>query len=121
MAQVHKALERKLHLFKRQKGKCHWCKRQMNHRHLDPLSATLDHVIPRADGGMGILENLVVACKECNERRGRESDIARTQKAKEMRLAVPGTPTEGIQTPTSMQEIDGLPHRAVGNNPLADE
>lgn len=30
---------------------------------------TLDHIIPRRDGGNGHKSNLVIACQPCNERR----------------------------------------------------
>lgn len=33
--------------------------------------ATLDHVIPVKQRGPSSVENLVVACKQCNERKGR--------------------------------------------------
>ena len=53
----------------------------MNRRHLDPLSATLDHYTPRVLGGGGTIDNLVAACKRCNERRGREfqAKMAKTE------------------------------------------
>lgn len=38
----------------------------------DPVSAdlTIDHVIPRCQGGGDDLNNLVVACRSCNSRKG---------------------------------------------------
>ena len=33
-------------------------------------TATLDHVIPKSEGGSNDTENLVLACTECNRRRG---------------------------------------------------
>ena len=72
MTHVWKAKEKREHLRRRQRNRCHWCGEQMNSTFLDPRSVTLDHVIPRADGGGGSTLNLVAACKECNERRGRE-------------------------------------------------
>lgn len=47
----------------------------MNSRHLDPKSCTLDHILARADGGGGNIENLVAACKVCNEKRGLEREM----------------------------------------------
>lgn len=35
-----------------------------------PLYATLDHVVPRAHGGSSEIENLRLACRSCNNRRG---------------------------------------------------
>lgn len=74
MTHVWKAAEKRDRLCKRQKNRCYWCKRQMNRRHLDPLCATLDHYTPRWQNGSGAIDNLVAACKECNERRGREGE-----------------------------------------------
>jgi 5-methylcytosine-specific restriction endonuclease McrA len=31
---------------------------------------TIDHVIPRAKGGLNIWENVVIACEPCNNRKG---------------------------------------------------
>ncbi|MGI8468963.1 MAG: HNH endonuclease [Pyrinomonadaceae bacterium] len=36
--------------------------------------ATIDHLVRAADGGTNNLENLVVACVRCNQRRGREAE-----------------------------------------------
>ena len=36
----------------------------------DPHYATLDHIVPRAHGGPATLENLRLACRACNNRRG---------------------------------------------------
>lgn len=44
---------------------CHWCGCV-----LEPKKVTIDHVIPRARGGTSKPENLVVACKACNNFRG---------------------------------------------------
>lgn len=46
-------------VLKRDQLKCHYC-----HRGDVPL--TLDHVIPRALGGMDVPENLVACCTDCN-------------------------------------------------------
>ena len=40
---------------------CHYC-----HRSLTRSIRTLDHIYPRAYGGVSIPNNLVVCCKECN-------------------------------------------------------
>lgn len=42
----------------------------MSNKQGDPKQVTLDHVRRRADGGGGNIENLVAACRECNEARG---------------------------------------------------
>lgn len=53
-------------------AQCHWC---MNW--LTVKNYTMDHVIDLADNGPHMLSNLVIACSECNGRRGRESDARR--------------------------------------------
>ena len=47
-------------------AKCHWCPRI-----LTPLSFTIDHVVPLAENGPDTLDNIVLACLECNQRRDR--------------------------------------------------
>lgn len=41
---------------------CHWCGAE--------YAPTLDHVIPRSMGGSDKIENLVLACEDCNQARG---------------------------------------------------
>jgi 5-methylcytosine-specific restriction endonuclease McrA len=60
-------------LVREQKGLCFYCKRPVvdrRGRHDDPRSATLDHVVPVADGGDSSPGNLVAACRACNQRKG---------------------------------------------------
>lgn len=40
-------------------------------RWCDDGELTLDHVVPLADGGPDTLENLVLCCLACNQRKGR--------------------------------------------------
>ena len=47
-------------------ARCYWCRAIF----LDPNLATLDHLIPRSRGGGGHIGNLVLACADCNGRRG---------------------------------------------------
>ncbi len=48
-------------VFKRDHFTCQYCGRQPGQRDL-----TIDHVIPRAQGGTSTWENCVLACMECN-------------------------------------------------------
>lgn len=59
-------------LFAAQSGKCFYCCRQMGmrRRHANSAFATLDHVNPRANGGTRCEENIVLACRRCNEMKG---------------------------------------------------
>jgi len=43
----------------------------------EPAHATLEHIIPRALGGSDEPENLAVACKRCNQLKGRRLDRGR--------------------------------------------
>ena len=52
-------------IFLRDSNTCQYCGR----RH-DPSELTLDHVVPRSRGGVSSWENLVLACVECNDRKG---------------------------------------------------
>jgi hypothetical protein len=44
-------------------GRCVYCGRS-------DLPLTLDHVIPRAKGGLSVPDNLVAACEPCNQSKG---------------------------------------------------
>ncbi len=50
---------------------CQWCGRD-----LARPDVTADHVKPRACGGEDSWDNLVIACSDCNERRGSKPDPA---------------------------------------------
>lgn len=52
-------------LFKRDHYVCQYCGRQA-----PPDELTIDHVIPRSQGGHSSWENCVVACLDCNKRKG---------------------------------------------------
>lgn len=52
---------------------CFYCHPAVVHRLSD---LTRDHVIPASRGGPGTRRNLVLACREHNQRRGNESFIA---------------------------------------------
>lgn len=43
---------------------CHYCKREM-----DKWTLTLDHKVPRCRGGTSQLENLVLSCHFCNNKK----------------------------------------------------
>ena len=57
-------------LWIKQKGKCFYCLELMIQQHGAPNSATIDHYVPRSIArGLGF-DNLVLACKKCNEQKG---------------------------------------------------
>ncbi len=82
---------------------CHYCKKtvvwselmcptkviEKGHRHIKWMedgveirtpAATVEHLIPLSEGGGNLPENIVAACWDCNNERGRVTDIARKQK-----------------------------------------
>ena len=72
---------------KRDKDRCRYCGCQVNWRaRRGDAAATYDHVQPISRGGTNTVENVVVACKGCNDRKGR-----RTLKEARMRLLDPGS------------------------------
>ncbi len=48
-------------LVKRDKSTCQYCG-----KHLSSVNVTIDHVLPRAQGGITSYSNCVVACQACN-------------------------------------------------------
>ena len=63
-------------VFKRDRFTCQFCNKQPGSSEL-----TIDHVVPRAQGGESTWTNCVLACCECNARKA-----ARTPKQAKMRL-----------------------------------
>lgn len=52
-------------LFARDRHTCAYCGER-----IERGRGTRDHVLPRARGGLDVWENVVVACRHCNERKG---------------------------------------------------
>lgn len=55
----------RLNVFLRDRFKCQYCSNHFTKTHL-----TLDHVIPVVQGGKKTWENIVTACKPCNQKKG---------------------------------------------------
>lgn len=58
--------------YKRQHGKCYYCHRRMKPwgwKESCDLQPTTDHVIPLSRGGSNGPDNLVIACRKCNEQK----------------------------------------------------
>lgn len=50
---------------------CYWCSKELSlHKTPGQEQATLDHIIPISRGGSNGQDNQVLACTECNQRRG---------------------------------------------------
>lgn len=54
----------------RDAGKCQYCLRQVNSQEF-----TLDHVIPRKNGGTTVWNNVVTCCYACNQKKGDKSPL----------------------------------------------
>lgn len=52
-------------IFARDENRCQYCGRKFSTSEL-----TLDHVVPRSQGGISSWENIVCACMDCNIRKG---------------------------------------------------
>ena len=59
-------------LFEREMGCCRICNRKLNlaTKHPNPLSASIDHIVPLSEGGEHSYKNTQLACLECNIRKG---------------------------------------------------
>ena len=66
-------------VYARDQYTCQYCGAHLSASHL-----TLDHVIPKSRGGAKTWENIVTACKRCNQRKGN-----RTPEEARMRLRRP--------------------------------
>jgi 5-methylcytosine-specific restriction endonuclease McrA len=55
----------RINIIWRDKNQCQYC---ANHFLTDQL--TMDHVLPKSRGGKNTWENLVAACKRCNQKKG---------------------------------------------------
>jgi 5-methylcytosine-specific restriction endonuclease McrA len=55
-------------IVERDGARCHWCMRMTGQKH--GLEQSLDHLIPRSDGGSDDLSNMVISCLPCNNARG---------------------------------------------------
>ncbi len=64
-AKLRRAREAKRLLHRRDGWRCHYCGKRGTSRTL-----TRDHKVPRKDGGRSTLDNLVSACRSCNQRKG---------------------------------------------------
>ena len=61
-------VEKRLAIYLRDRFTCLVCCRDLHDA--DPADVTLDHVVPRSDGGSNDETNLYVSCRHCNCSRG---------------------------------------------------
>jgi len=48
-------------LYKRDNGRCSYCGKEITQK-----ESTIDHVIPKSQGGLNVWENIALSCKKCN-------------------------------------------------------
>ena len=61
-------VERRLAIYLRDSFMCQYCGRDLHMA--APFDVTLDHLVPRSEGGSNKNENLITACRRCNSQRG---------------------------------------------------
>ena len=77
----YKGLKRKL--WNSGKRRCRWCLIQLTMEPHKPNSATLEHIIPLARGGLDNINNMDLACEKCNQDRGSDMpELEKPQKEK---------------------------------------
>ena len=57
-------------VFQRDQNICQYCSKKFTDKEL-----TLDHMLPKSRGGQNTWENLVSACKKCNQKKGDRTPI----------------------------------------------
>lgn len=96
MANVVKLRIKRLAAHRRQGGLCFWCGRSIRGHireakdHPEHSFSTVEHLIPRCRGGRNTNENIVSACRKCNNDRG-NMPVAMWLALIPERLAVMGT------------------------------
>lgn len=66
-----------------QNWKCHWCNQSMISAYGFQDSTTIEHIIPRSQGGTNYEINLKAACYRCNNVRGAEDVITFAGRARD--------------------------------------
>jgi len=58
------------HVYARDAGRCQYCASALTRR-----ECTYDHIVPRSRGGQTRWENIVLACRPCNQRKGNRTPV----------------------------------------------
>ncbi|HMO17437.1 MAG TPA: HNH endonuclease [Oligoflexia bacterium] len=72
----------KVNLLTRDDFSCQYCRRKLKRS-----DATIDHVVPRSQGGPTTWENVVVACPPCNRKKGGRTPLQAKMELKNKPLA----------------------------------
>jgi endonuclease I len=65
-------IRKRIYLAIIQNWQCYWCKQECREESGHPNTATIEHITPRSKGGSNEMDNLAMACYNCNNRRGNE-------------------------------------------------
>lgn len=60
----------KENVFTRDKGRCQYCGDRISR-----YAATYDHVVPRTQGGQTRWDNIVISCRDCNQKKGGRTPV----------------------------------------------
>ena len=58
----------KKNLYLRDNGKCQYCDKKITFN-----ESTMDHIVPKSQGGMSGWRNIVLSCNSCNQKKGAKS------------------------------------------------
>lgn len=65
-----KKVYKRTRLAEAQNWKCCWCGCKMVPEPMQCNSVTVEHILPRSQGGSNEMDNLAAACHRCNNKRG---------------------------------------------------
>lgn len=74
MALIYKAKEKKEKLIRKQNGLCALCNNPISLKGKGDLAPSLDHIIPKSQGGWATYKNLRLVHRICNSVRGNMDD-----------------------------------------------
>jgi len=67
----------RINIFRRDGGMCQYCCKQFSRSEL-----TIDHVLPRSQGGKSVWDNVVCCCVSCNRKKGGRTPVQARMKLK---------------------------------------
>lgn len=52
-----------------QNGKCYYCDKSIYQSVASGIKPEIDHVVPKSKGGLSTIDNLVLSCRRCNQKK----------------------------------------------------
>ena len=99
-------------ILKRDRFTCQYCGKQQS-------DLTLDHVVPRAQGGQTSWENCVAACYECNSKKANRTPAQAKMKLRKQPIKPAWSPAFAVST-RSISKWDDLVSAAYWNTELQE-